>query len=398
MTKSEGKRSLFIDFLIVIYFSLKPIYIFSSGGIQPADVIMIFLFFFLIYIKKKSYIKTTVESGKDSSISKLIINYMFFLYWILFINAIWALSLGEISLLYPTLFYLFNFIVVITFYLYFTIFGKRLFEIIIISIIVTLFFQLIISFILPGNGPRATLGFNNPNQLGYFGLLSLAFLLLFNRKKHKWLIMISVALSMWLILLSVSKAALISSIFMLIAYTTFSKTNLKVKTTVIFLLLTISSLFLLKPEFINNIELFNKALDRITEKQSDESLINDRGYGRVYEMGVNIFWGMGEGEYQRFSYLSGNEVHSTFVGILVNYGVVGLVIFAYLLWKGFFLGRIKYFNYTLIISGIPIYWMTHQGVRNTLFWILFVVYHLYILTMEKENKEIASQSNDKLIT
>ncbi|MBR3158546.1 MAG: hypothetical protein IKF14_05515 [Atopobiaceae bacterium] len=78
---------------------------------------------------------------------------------------------------------------------------------------------------------------------------------------------------------------------------------------------------------------------------------------------------MGEGSYGRFESLAGYGVYSTYVALLVSYGLVGLVgysvLFGRCVWQK---GAIAH-NFVLL-SGILFYQLVHNGIRNIIVWML----------------------------
>jgi hypothetical protein len=372
-------RSLFIDFLVLVYFCLKPIYIFESGDVQPADIIMVFLFFLLFLLINRKGDMDIRYSREASELKSVMILLIIFSGWTVMVNGIWFFSLAELTIIRPVLFYFFNFFAVAVYYMYYLMFGERLFKVVKVSVIATLIIQIVIYFTFASGGGRATLAFNNPNQLGYFSLIALTFLLVLPTEKLNIFNIAAICISIWLSMLSLSKAAMISTVFMLIIYILFKKNSNKfIKYFLIAVMLAAIFFIATRMELLANIPVLNNAMMRITYLQNDDSLIYGRGYGRIFEMGFNFIWGMGEGEFDRFSYLSGSELHGTIAGTFVNYGLIGLVLFVVILWKGFLQHKIKYLDKALLIGGVFLYWFTHQGIRNSLFWILMAVFNLYI--------------------
>jgi hypothetical protein len=379
LSDNTRNKNLLIDFLVLIYFCLKPIYIFDSGDIQPADIIMIFLFLTLfLLINRKSNVNTRYTRDAAELKSVMII-LIIFSGWTAIVNGIWFFALAELTILKPVLFYFFNFFAVAVYYMYYLMFGERLFKVVKVSVIATLMIQIVIYFTLVSTGGRATLAFNNPNQLGYFSLIALTFLLVLSDEKLNIAYIIAICIGTWLSMLSLSKAAMISTFFILIIYILFKKNSNKLmKYFLIAVMLATIFFIAARMELLANIPVLNNAMTRITYLQNDDSLIYGRGYGRIFEMGINFIWGMGEGAFYRFSYLNDSELHGTIAGTFVNYGLIGLVLFMIVLWKGFLQHKTKYLDKVLLVSGVFLYWVTHQGIRNSLFWILLAVFNLYI--------------------
>jgi hypothetical protein len=105
-------------------------------------------------------------------------------------------------------------------------------------------------------------------------------------------------------------------------------------------------------------------------------------------MGKNLLWGMGEGGYDRFTIMRGFEIHSTYANILVSYGLIGSF-----LALGVFLFTLKsnrsFFRNLCCMSGIILYGISHNGIRNTLVWIVLAC----LIVQNNQNRLL---SNEKL--
>ena len=117
--------------------------------------------------------------------------------------------------------------------------------------------------------------------------------------------------------------------------------------------------------------------------ENDSDLGSGRGYDRIGELGYHFLWGMGEGAYGRFEALTNREVHATFVNILVSYGVIGLLVYFWILLSPMAMKQQTVRNYACY-SGVLLYFLTHNGVRNTILWML-----LAIVMMAGERKTYA---------
>jgi hypothetical protein len=377
-------KSLFIDSLVLLYFCLKPIYIFESGAVQPADIIMVFLFFILFVLINRKININTKYAMDASELKSVMILLIIFSGWTAIVNGMWFFGLSELTIIKPVLYYFFNCFAVAICYMYYLMFGERLFKVIRVSVISVLMIQAAIYFTFVNNDGRATLAFNNPNQLGYFTLIALTFLLILSDEKLNIFYITAICISTLLSMLSLSKAAMISTFFILVIYILFKKNSNKIIKYFLISIMLVTIFFIAtRMDLLANIPILNKAMTRITYSQNDDSLIYGRGYGRIFEMSFNFIWGMGEGAFYRFNYLTGSELHGTIAGTFVNYGLVGLFLFMIVLWKGYLQHKAKYLDKILIVSGVFLYWFTHQGIRNSLFWILLSVYNLYIQSIER---------------
>jgi hypothetical protein len=116
-------------------------------------------------------------------------------------------------------------------------------------------------------------------------------------------------------------------------------------------------------------------------QENDSGLAYGRGYARVAEILPNIVWGTGEGAYERFNAMHGTEVHSTYVSLLTCYGLVGFIGYLVIFIKC--MGRGRAFLQSLAaLFGLVLYAVTHNGIRNTLIWMIMA---LLLLSNEKES-------------
>ena len=132
-------------------------------------------------------------------------------------------------------------------------------------------------------------------------------------------------------------------------------------------------LFTDSPLVMNNRTLYlarYRLLNMNNERDSD--LGEGRGYARAEEVGTNILWGMGEGAFDRFIYKTGAEVHSTYVNMYVSYGLIGIIGYAWIIGYAV-LCRKRVIRNIACMSGLLLYFVTHNGIRNTLFWIMLAL-------------------------
>ena len=123
-------------------------------------------------------------------------------------------------------------------------------------------------------------------------------------------------------------------------------------------------------QIIQNNSLINSVQRRIQNigKDSDDNL-EGRGYYRIYEYPEYWLFGAGEGEYSRFRY-GEIEFHSTLGNIQVSYGLVGILLFINLMRLA--LKNDRYRSWYILFM-IMLYGLTHNGIRNSLFWILLAL-------------------------
>ena len=297
-----------------------------------------------------------------------------FVVYVLFINILWSLILnGNLEFFTTSAFYIFNFLaslmVVMLYHEYHNDFFKYMYTSVFISTII----QFAIYLVSGGfNGGRVLASFNNPNQLGYHNLLVLGFLIVINQrlKVRIWWFASSVTASLILCFSSLSKAAIVGYLGMLVFFLlTKVKAKLFDKRIIIYLIviiLILSMAYYFNEKIITSSQLYRSVIDRILSIGSDnDDNLSARGYDRFANYPQYLAFGAGEGEYLRLGYAM--EFHSTLGNILISYGIIG--IFLYLASIVFSIKNNRY-NDAYIVFFIFLYGLTHNGIRNTLLWML----------------------------
>lgn len=370
LNKKQHFFDVIILFLFGLYFATKPFYFWDSGLPQISDLILIFsLILFLTHYKFNIKIK---------KIDKWIILLpIFFVFWVVLINTLWTFFLQtNTDFMISSLFYIYNSIIFL--YTLFLIkkYKKKILYVIYKSILISLFLQFVFILIQGGfTGTRLTGSFNNPNQLGYYGLLMVSFLIILNNRLTLPLksFVLGTIIAISLIFTSLSNAAILSAVGLLVVYLIKDNPHKKKIYSLILFLIAFILLVNYSNDFIENNYLFNSIYERISSigESSDNSLAG-RGYDRIFNYPEYWAFGAGEGAYNRFNngILDGLELHSTLGNIQISYGIVGLLLFCSFLIT--VLKKNKFKN-TYVVIFILIYGLTHNGIRNTLFWILLGV-------------------------
>lgn len=384
MGLSENSHTLaFQDKIVLLlyslYFILKPFYFWSSGLPQVADIIMIFLILFFIFSKKGCFKFYSTSKG-------FLLTALIFVSYIFVVNSVWMMILNSsLKFLLTSTFYTYNFLIAALVAILYYHYNGMLIKITYNSTLISLIIQLFIYVISGGfSGGRMVGGFNNPNQLGYYSLLSLS-ILLFASKKIEIRIrgfILGILLSTILCFSSLSKAAILSYIGMFIFYLLSNNKNKKMERIFIVILFVIIINFVYQyTDFIQNNDLYLAVQKRITSigMDSDDSL-EGRGYYRITEYPQYWIFGAGEGEYSRFRNQS-MEFHSTLGNIQVSYGLIGMILFLRLLFIA--LKNDGYKNWYVLLF-ILVYGLTHNGIRNSLFWIILAL----MVTSSLNNKYV----------
>lgn len=394
------------EVLIFLYFILKPFYI-STSPIQFADFLLLILFAYCV-LHQREYMFSIHPHTKRA-----------FLMWccltayVCVINFVWFLHLncnieeyGTSRLLMSSLYFIYNGIAIYTVLLTYLILGKRLYRVFMYSACFSVALQILMSVVLYDSSvSRQVIAFSNPNQLGYYAIIMLTIGVLWGDYLRTWQLLLFIIGTLYLNFISLSKASIIAGV-VLIAFCIIYRYNnkgffhWKNKVFLIGSGIVCILALLLAGSFGEEASLLQRVFDRITNmgREADSALGNGRGYNRIFEMGVNIFWGMGEGAYERFSVMTGNEVHSTYISLLTSYGIIGLILWL-LSMAEFLIRRNKVWFVLVSLSGVALYWITHNGIRNTMVWMVIALLSVSLQSnlekkCKKDGKEIKNEIFD----
>lgn len=216
---------------------------------------------------------------------------------------------------------------------------------------------------------RAVGFFNNPNQLGYFAVLSFSIVALIQMlvDVDKSIYLFIIICSIFFSILSLSKAAMVSLAFGLLMLG-FSNAPFRV-------------IFLLFPVVYSLITLFFLPA---LEKLNFVKRIGDIGHSgddNLVERGTFVLFQESEGvlDYifgigvERALFALKHEVHSTFFSFLAYYGFVGFILyfsfFGYVVYQ--LLKLVSFKNVLVIMSPPLLFGLTHNGSRS-LFFVLLI--------------------------
>lgn len=387
--------------LLVLAIALLPVYLFRSGGPQIVDIPIFLLILFNVFNFNKVI---------DVEIKKQVYFVIPFLAWVSFINIFYYLLNGnDISLILSTITIIYNIIILYTFAIYFDFLfkGKSTY-----ILYLALFLSVFIIFLITGSHEetvRSTLSFNNPNQLGYFSVILLSFvIILLNTNeilnilstKYMAVFVMTVLLAAHhLVFLSLSRGAFFSVLVLDVA---FLKTIIKNKIYLIFgtLLLIVGSLVVFPnlPYITGRMEArgeehsFNlekniiQSYERVTSQlifSSPWQVIFGRGDRWIHD-GENVL------SYEVTDATAYPEVHNIFGNVLRAYGIIGLLCFA--VWIGKFIWASRVIPGTLWVwAALFCYNMTHNGIRFRAFWIL-LAFILAIITYLKSTQNLEKQT------
>ena len=360
------KISTHLFFIGVI---LTPFYFSQSGGIQLSDIFFFSSFLFLITSKKNYLIFNATK--RFSSLKYL----KFFIFWSFIINIIIYINWFQKNTLLSSIYYIYNYLILLLFIANFRLGGKFFLVKIYYSFFISLLLVFLVGilnldYLFSNNDTlRRTVTFNNPNQLGYWALMimTLFFILknILSLEKIKYyniLFISSILMTLYLTIISLSKAAAISIIFLFIFN---SINNYKILSFLALISIAIFSYVELHED--NIISRISHRINDIGEASDDN--LEGRNYDRIWKYKEYLIFGAGEGTVQeRFE--KDNEIHSTFGTIFFSYGIIGLLSFLL-----FLLQYLKINKYSFITFLIPVllYGLTHMGLRSKIFWIILLL-------------------------
>jgi hypothetical protein len=222
-----------------------------------------------------------------------------------------------------------------------------------------------------GEEGRSTGTFNNPNQLGYFSacLLSLSYLL-YREREIGFTVMLGLfAASLFLAVVSLSKAAIIANALVVIFAL---RPRAKGYGGAIWLGLAIAILggvaYLAVTGRLDDFVFYDRILNMSNEQDSS---LQERGYFAFLNgNAAQIMFGMGNAE---VLWLIGHEVHSTFASIMNSYGILGLSLFLsiFVLWARRIYEAYGVASVVVVLGPATLYGISHNGTRFSIFWLLF---------------------------
>ena len=365
----------FVLAIWLVYIVTSPMYVLPSGGPQPADLALIVAalpFLALIFINNGGKLNITLVIG------------FLFAGWAFTINIANYLFFPDISFLKKSLMYGYNMVVFSFVVCIFTRIPDRARYYSFIAIIITIIYQIIfVTFFWDPTYPRATGSFSNPNQLGYWSILSGIMLILLRRNYHIGLLHLLALLALsYIVFFTQSKAAIFSFVILWFVILTALPLTFYLRCALLTFTVVLSVFAFLNPNlFINaytsfiqsskNIQTVIKDI-RATGQKKGESL-EDRGYYRILQKPHYAILGAGEGGYARFDKDKPNELHSGWATLVLSYGMLGTITLGAFGLRLIY--RQKWF-YIALMTPIVFYGFTHQNLRFTHFWVVLAL--LYV--------------------
>lgn len=240
-------------------------------------------------------------------------------------------------------------------------------------------------------GYRGTAGFENPNQLAYWVLLTGSMIVFLRRgevlRVSDWCVL---GILTYLQALALSKAGIIAFlVFLLLLFITPKISRMGYA---LGALAIICAIFytMYDPERVgriySNIEPLQNVVARIEGIGTEaDDTPEARGYYRIIEYPIYTLFGSGEGAFYRFNAEGYNrELHSGIATIIFSYGLFGAALF------GSFLLLIIYrqpWYYVLLFAPVLMFGLPHQSFRFAHFWVfLGINYGIFLAQYRRDLK------------
>ncbi|ATO19198.1 hypothetical protein BS636_05740 [Acinetobacter sp. LoGeW2-3] len=349
---------------IVIYFTLLSFFLsqfyFWSSGVPQFSHLFILVAIFLCFSHNT---KITVDY---SSI------VLFFVSYTICVNFIWYLIVLDSSYLLSTLYWIFN----LLFFLLLTNINSSQINFFYGKILFLIPFSYLVEITIWASGlgrynfePRYNGIFNDPNQMAFWVLSTCAIFLYISQSNFKKIIVYFLAL--FLILLTMSRSASIGFLMLTLGFIFSQKGDLNKRIFVFFGILAIVSIL---SYFLYNIGAFDSIVLRFMEGiDQKDSQAEGRGLFNFLDYPQYLIFGAGQGAHWLYN-PQGNEIHSTWLGILFYYGLIGFSLFLLFLYQIF---KKLSFSNKLIFLGPMLYGFTTYSARTLIFWFLLAAFVLF---------------------
>lgn len=341
-----------------LYILLNPLYLSPSGGLQPAHLFLIATFpiAFFLWIRQIPVCVDlfTVSGG--------------FMCYVLIVNMIWYVRYYSNVFLLSSCYVMYNMIMLIVVATVFAGRSRSLARTTRLALLATLAGEAAAMLAIGDQGYGRAMGtFNDPNQMGYWALLSAAcYFVVRDGRRLRVADLVALGLAGLIIFFSVSRAAILgfATLFVLVAlFSRVDPRRMMLGATVVLVAFLLARTADVAPDQSYQ-DVLNFAEQRFASKDTANDSLAERGYARLWLFPEYLLLGAGDGEYPARFNLA-NETHSTVGSILFAYGIVGLTLFGLLLFV--LMRRADWFRMSLLLP-VMIYGIAQQGVRFSMFW------------------------------
>ncbi len=276
----------------------------------------------------------------------------------LLVSCYWASELAEPKVMWNPAYYAFNFLAVIAFGRTSSWGPERFLRFFAGCMGASVLVQGVLAIPAFASAYRMTSGFNNPNQLGYYSVLAATVIAVAHRHVglSAWIAGAGLGGSLFLAAVSLSKAAFLGVIaFGLLVVPRGAR-----------LVVPALAIVLILAQFVPVSEVQRRVTQRFESigKDPDDSL-EARGYDLVWRYPEYLIFGAAEGTDYRFGRKV--EIHSTFAAVLFYYGLPGMALFCWGLFRVWRLCRLGVFQFA---APALVYGLAHHGLRFTEFWLM----------------------------
>lgn len=352
---------LFHVLLLSIGLFFSQFYTWSSGLPQVSHIVIVLSILF--YISR--YHSVNISDSKY---------LLVFVIYSSLINLIWFFINGfDISYLISSIYWIFNYIFFVTCINIDKNHINRFFNLTLRVITLSYLIEIIIWILGLGRyefNPRYNGLFNDPNQMAFWILSTCAIYIYLSINKLKTIFVYSMAL--FLILSTLSRSGMLGFSFLTLALIIKQPGSLKKK---IFLFLFFLALFFSLIAVLIHYGFFDSIIFRFESGLEErDSQSESRGFNAIANFPEMLITGSGQGNYSRFI-STGNEIHSTWLGIVFYYGVVGASLFFIFLFKIY--NRLSIADKIIFFSPMLYGFFTYSA-RTIIFWFVISVFSLAI--------------------
>lgn len=402
-----------IDICLYAYILLKPWYLSKSGTLQISDIFIILGFGLTVY-------KNFRKGNTWKKIEDNLIYFIIFVLLTFLINLLYSIKYSMSDFVKSSLYYLFIFMGLYTFR--FKIYDKKFLKVTYYCFVIDLIIQFIAGVLGIGaiyGGSRYMGTFNDPNQFGFFIIMSMAYIYTIAKVLKLKVNPLIYILTVYLLYLSASTGMLLAvGSFLLIQIVVNIKSifnNFKKYVPILLIIgilisLICSIVFIIYKTndnvkekidiFVNKKILNSSIVKRVSGKinkidADSNNFLEDRHLDKLVNNPIYMIYGAGQGSFDRFGNNSG-EIHSTFPSILFCYGLIPFMILSYWIYinlKGLSIMQLSPYIAIFIES------FTLVNNRQVLFWVLIIMANLYKddrsnINENKENKKNLRYAKD----
>ena len=381
-------------YLFLAFLLLKPFYFFPSGGIQISDLFFIASFILYLLIVKK---------GDKITIDKADKWLLYFVTLVFGINLIYFLMYGKFGFMISSIYYMYNFLIVVVFRIYaddegFLMILEKVCKLNII--IQVLIYVLKFGRFYSENRYMGT--FNDPNQMAFFIFMSLITAFTISEIRNAKLHIAYHIMAVGLIFLTSSTGMFLGiavfytvQVLMKVAKVINHDYNVKV---LLFIIASLIMGLLFSAKIDDYITTFSQSsiivrveqkLDKSSDNNGGSTNIQERGIDKLILYPEKTIFGAGEGYYARFDKAYTDlEVHSTALSIFFYYGIVPTMLFLIWCYKNI---RILSVSNVAVILALFVESLTLLNQRQPLFWMIFVILNILANKKMADNQALSSE-------